>query len=531
MAADNGAGGPPSCPPIPSVSPATAVTPATPITPASPGLLPVPASPPPQDIASLLTIILTTSPTPSAPATDLVSAVIASFRAHCPALLACPVIVVFDTYDHVGPQLRLKKGWVTPVEAANYDAYKANIKALVKDTWAGDDATDAEPVHAEEGTAEYGSPFIADNSVPFTMTRTAGGRVAFVEPAMRLGFGLGVRTAVRAATTPYVWVQQHDWTLAADIPLAAMLDAMRTAEQAVGEEGSDDEVVEGETEESMADLDPSTDASTAASFIASPASLSPSPSPSPSASLASSASGLPSALDPRVPVAIRYICLPSVRMLRYAGSAHALGFPTLRALTAAFKRDVPTSSSSSPSSTVSPDPSGPTGAAPAFDVAFGSSVPLTPLFFWHDKTHIASRTHYLRRVFPTRLALGRGDFIEDHIGQRARDQMKRDPAAWHRWACWLYYPERGNQLCLRHLQGRTWRGEEQEQAIRDKHVERNRSAASAAAAMAVAAAAARKKEEKKGEGAEQNQKQRRRSSAARHEMGWAAMPFEASDGE
>ncbi|KAL1890437.1 hypothetical protein Sste5346_008265 [Sporothrix stenoceras] len=449
-------------------SPASPVNPA-PSSAALPqqSLQPPSSPPPPQEISSLLTIILTTSPTPSAPSTDLVAAVLASFRAHCSALLACSVIVVFDTYDHIGPQLRLKKGWVTPVEAANYDTYKANVKQLVLETW----EDDGKEATVETGEAEYGSPMIADNAVPFTTTKTAGGRISFVEPTQRLGFGLAVRTAVRAATTPYVWVQQHDWTLAADIPLAAMLDAMRTAEKAVKEGGGGLADGIGEDSTPAMELYESTESDP----------------PTPGTSTPGTPSSYPipehtSALDPSLPVAIRYICLPSVRMLRYAGSAHAIGFPTLRALTAAFKRDVPTSSSASAKSTISPD------------LASGSahSLPLTPLFFWHDKTHIAHRDHYLRRVFASRLALGRGDFIEDHIGQRARAQMKRDPAAWHRWACWLYYPDNGNQLCLRHLQGRTWRGEQQEQAIRDEHVARNavrnRSAASAAAAAAMAAA-------------------------------------------
>ncbi|CAK7239647.1 MAG: hypothetical protein STHCBS139747_001081 [Sporothrix thermara] len=543
MGADTSAGSPA----------ASLATSAIPATGASLDMSPPPllASPPPQDIARLLTIVLTTSPTPSAPATGLVAAVLASFRAHCPALLACPVIVVFDTYDHVGAQLRLKKGCVTPVEAAHYDAYKANVKALVRETWAGETAEKTDDKTGdvvEEGTAEYGSPFLVDNTVPFTITRTAGGRVTFVEPAMRLGFGLGVRTAVRAATTPYVWVQQHDWTLAADIPLAAMLDAMRTSEQAVGEddreerEGEGDDGEDGEDGEDGKDAAQKTEADMEEAITLGE--------PSTASSLETSTSGLPSALDPRVPVAIRYICLPSVRMLRYAGSAHAVGFPTLRALTMAFRRDVPTSSSPSPSSTVSPDlpQSGSNHADAVTSCAHPVRLPLTPLFFWHDKTHIASRAHYLRRVFPSRLSLGRGDFIEDHIGQRARDQMKRDAAAWRRWACWLYYPAQGNQLCLRHLQGRTWRGEEQEQVIRDRHVARNRSAASAAAAAAAAlaveaaVAAANTKRTKGGQNAVvdaddgyenglSEHRQRRRSSAARHEMGWAAMPFEASDGE
>lgn len=469
-----------------------------------------------------MTIILTTSPTPSAPSTDLVAAVLASFRAHCPALLACSVIVVFDTYDHIGPQLRLKKGWVTPVEAAHYDAYKANVKQLVQETWTT--GTESE-VEIENGLAEYGSPMIADNAVPFTITtvttKTAGGRISFVEPTQRLGFGLAVRTAVRAATTPYVWVQQHDWTLSADIPLAAMLDAMRTAEQAVEDGGGGLADVLGEDSTpamelyDMSESDPPT-----------PGTL------TPGTSTPGTPSSFPipehtSALDPSLPVAIRYICLPSVRMLRYAGSAHALGFPTLRALTSAFKRDVPTSSSKSSASTVSPDL---TGDAASSASSYGHSVPLTPLFFWHDKTHIAHRQHYLRRVFASRLALGRGDFIEDHIGQRARAQMKRDPAAWHRWACWLYYPDAGNQLCLRHLQGRTWRGEQVEQAIRDEHVARNavrnRSAASAAAAAAMAAA---EKIKQNGNKDKVDNEETERNTGGETDPSWGGLPFRADE--
>lgn len=132
---------------------------------------------------------------------------------------------------------------------------------------------------------------------------------------------------------------------------------------------------------------------------------------------------------------VRYVCLPSPRMLVYAESADVKPFPSLRETTATLKRD--------------------------FTVA-GSShkIPLTPLFFWHDKTHIASTGHYLNRVFPSRLAMTRGAFIEDHIGQRARNQMKE--GLFTKWACWLYYPDGGNLQCLRHLHGRTWRGTEAE---------------------------------------------------------------------
>jgi hypothetical protein len=80
------------------------------------------------------------------------------------------------------------------------------------------------------------------------------------------------------------------------------------------------------------------------------------------------------------------------------------------------------------------------------------------MFLWHDKPHIASTAHYLARVFPSRLAIARGDFIEDSIGQRARMQMKE--GNWAKWACWLYYPEDGKEVCVRHRHGRTWKGAE-----------------------------------------------------------------------
>ncbi|MBE3049377.1 hypothetical protein IMZ48_44135 [Candidatus Bathyarchaeota archaeon] len=102
------------------------------------------------------------------------------------------------------------------------------------------------------------------------------------------------------------------------------------------------------------------------------------------------------------PTPVKYVCLPAIRMLSYATSTDVQAFPALRALTSSLKGDY----------------------APDKGPMKGKAVPLTPLFFWHDKPHVASTAHYLARVFPSRLAMLRGDFIEDKIGQRARAQMK-----------------------------------------------------------------------------------------------------------
>jgi hypothetical protein len=280
---------------------------------------------------SLLTIIITTSVTPSAPSTELISSVLESYRRYCPSLMDSKVIVVFDSYDRVVPEARLKKGCVTSDQARAFDLYKENVKDFILEQhYQGRQDITLTQTQAE---AEYGSPHDSQNAVTYTALQTHDKRVTFIEPSRRLGFGLAVRSALRMTSTPYVWVQQHDWILTSSFPIEPLLQIMRDSES-----------------------------------------------------------------KPEVP--IKYVCLLAVRMLKYAVSAEVVRFPALRKLTSIFKREFSTKEHP------------------------GVKIPLTPLFFWHDKPHIASTAHYLARVFPSRLAMLRGDFIEDKIGQRARTQMK-----------------------------------------------------------------------------------------------------------
>ncbi|KAI1642555.1 uncharacterized protein F4817DRAFT_292209 [Daldinia loculata] len=318
-----------------------------------------------QPISSLLTVIITTSPTPSAPSTELISAILSSFRSHCATLLFCRVIVVFDTYDRIAPHARLKKGQVTLEGAKTFDLYKQEVRELILGEFVHNDKE--RRLDYGQGKAEFGYSGVEANFVPFSIAQTVDKRVTFIEPSKRLGFGLAVRSALRLTETPFVWVQQHDWPLISDVPIEPLLNVMWATED-----------------------------------------------------------------DESAPV--KYICLPSIRLLSYADSAHVARFPELKGLTSSIKRD--------------------------FIMESGVSVPLTPMFFWHDKPHLVSTQHYLSRIFPTRLSIPRGAFIEDTVGQRARNQMKQGD--WIKWATWLYYPESGQRLCLRHLQGRTWEGSEKE---------------------------------------------------------------------
>ncbi|KAI1488600.1 hypothetical protein F5X96DRAFT_644871 [Biscogniauxia mediterranea] len=367
--------------------------------------------PDPLPLPELITLIITTSPTPSAPSTELVEATLAGFRAHCPDLLSrgCRVVVVLDTYDRVGASARLKKGQVTPEGAALADAYRRNVRALVlREYGYGEPDLELELQSGPNAIAEYGSPCIETNAVAYATTRTPDRRVTFIEPERRLGFGLAVREALRAAATPYVWVQQHDWPLVRRVPLRGIVEVMRASEE----------------DEEDGDVPP-----------------------------------------------VRYVCLPSVRMLAYAASAHVLKFPALRRLTAGLKREfvVPSTTTTTTTMTTTPDMVAVSEGEKEEEEGASTSIPLTPLFFWHDKPHVASRAHYLARVFPSRLAVPRGAFIEDTIGHRAREQMK--DGNWAKWACWLYYPDEGRRVCLRHLNGRKWRGAEEEMRKKEMWME------------------------------------------------------------
>lgn len=332
----------------------------------------------------LLTLVVTTSPTLSAPSTELLSTLLDSIKVHCAPLMKCKVIVVFDACEQITSQPRLKKGYVTQRSAEDYVAYKENVKTLFLKEYL-QSALDDTKLTRHSGEAEYGSP--CSNTitpVSFTTSSTEGDRVTFIEAVdQRLGFGLAVRTALRIVTTPYTWVHQHDWALIYDIPIASLLAVMRASES-----------------------------------------------------------------DSKKPV--KYICLPSGRRASYAVSDQVMRFPELRKLATSLTGDFSAA-----------------GDTPAM-------VPLTPMFFWHDKPHIASTSHYLERVFPSRLAMMRGAFIEDTIGQRARDQMK--DGAWAKWATWLFNPDGGKQPCLKHLHGRTWRGSEEEERVKKAHRERNMAA-------------------------------------------------------
>ncbi|RKO90140.1 hypothetical protein BDK51DRAFT_39459 [Blyttiomyces helicus] len=91
-------------------------------------------------------------------------------------------------------------------------------------------------------------------------------------------------------------------------------------------------------------------------------------------------------------------------------------------------------------------------------------IPLTRLFFWFDKNHIAETDHYRNFVF-SQGRFQRGDFIEDTFGQSQLTDIKRRTqaeglAAHARYGTFLYYPADGQLSHITHLNGRKYLTEE-----------------------------------------------------------------------
>lgn len=161
---------------------------------------------------ALLTIILTTSPVPSIPSTELVKGVLDSLPAE---LDLVPLIISFDgfTISQNDQRLngRLKKGQIPQALADLYPAYIAEVKALFH--------ADVSPETEDSFMYTYRST-----------TRDLTGRrpVTFLRQRYRQGFGYSIKAALPHCTTPHVLILQHDWVFAtAGIPWHTLLRSLQ----------------------------------------------------------------------------------------------------------------------------------------------------------------------------------------------------------------------------------------------------------------------------------------------------------------
>ncbi|KAL1504348.1 hypothetical protein AB1Y20_010754 [Prymnesium parvum] len=154
------------------------------------GLAPAPspppehaAAPPPSGLATQLTAILTTSPSPVMPSTELILAVLRSFAAHAPELCACRLLIVCDGIKP-SPKTHFRAGRVDAHASAAYEEYKRRLARLAADA--------------------------ACCCFP---------RAELLELHEHHGFGFAVLQALRRVSTPLVCVIQHDRVLLRSVEL------------------------------------------------------------------------------------------------------------------------------------------------------------------------------------------------------------------------------------------------------------------------------------------------------------------------
>ncbi|KAL6252538.1 hypothetical protein RBB50_000257 [Rhinocladiella similis] len=155
-----------------------------------------------------LTIILTTSPTPSIPSTELISGVLQSLA---PSLSTVPLIITFDGFTVCQNDKyrdgRLKKGQVPLQMAEAYPSYITNVKRLF---------------------SQPDIPVVQEGVLEAIISRTDGERcVTFIQHRRHQGFALCVVSALRYCTTPFVLVLQHDWVFEIEPPIQRLLTILQ----------------------------------------------------------------------------------------------------------------------------------------------------------------------------------------------------------------------------------------------------------------------------------------------------------------
>ncbi|KAI1612356.1 hypothetical protein EDD36DRAFT_436752 [Exophiala viscosa] len=159
-----------------------------------------------------LTIILTTSPTPSIPSTELICGVLESL----PSLLALvPLIITFDSFTICQNENyvdgRLKRGQVPARMAEAYPDYIDKVKRL----FAQDEPQPATDVRTD--------------ALVFKSHQSRD--VTIIQHQRHQGFALSVKTAIRYCSTPYVMVLQHDWVFEISPPITQLLQILRDEQE------------------------------------------------------------------------------------------------------------------------------------------------------------------------------------------------------------------------------------------------------------------------------------------------------------
>ncbi|CAJ1352815.1 unnamed protein product [Effrenium voratum] len=143
-----------------------------------------------------ITVVITTSPVPSNPSTELLERVLLSLH-RIPGLRAAPKLIACDGHRRSAGKANHKAGKVTPEESENYQRFIAQLQT-------------------SQCSAESTSPYFKC-------------RVLALEEHQ--GFGFAVKSALEEVGTEFVLVVQHDQEFIAAFNLPQVLSAMTQHEE------------------------------------------------------------------------------------------------------------------------------------------------------------------------------------------------------------------------------------------------------------------------------------------------------------
>ena len=169
----------------------------------------------PLELASYLTVVLTTSYTGAVPCTNLVEAVVASFS-FIPELASCRLIVVCDGFQ-LSDRRRTKAGRLIPEDAAPYAEYIDALRTLA--------------ANAREQAAAASSN--GESSAAASEDPWANAEILAL-PSHH-GFGWAVKAAIESGLvqTKYILVVQHDRSFMSNFNLANAVRCMLSSEDQV----------------------------------------------------------------------------------------------------------------------------------------------------------------------------------------------------------------------------------------------------------------------------------------------------------
>ena len=280
----------------------------------------------------LLTIVVTTSPVPSAPSPDLIRNTIDSLPE---SLADVPIIITFDYFTiSSDDQGRLKRGRVPPDLVELYPLYIDNVRQL------------------------FGEISCSSERDDCTISSSVNRDVTFLVLKQRHGFAFSVQLALDYVKTPYVLILQHDWMFTSPSPPFSCLLS----------------ILQNEPE-------------------------------------------------------VRYISFIARWCVNYERRGDSdLQYRHVFAEARRLRADRPLAED------------------------------LIACLHWFDRPHLCSVETY-RQIFAENL-IKRGDFIEDTFGTHYLTSIKHAPTrqtafdAWKRWGAWLYAPDQGQMVGVRHVHGR-----------------------------------------------------------------------------